>query len=142
MNLLPRPGTWISSCAGMLLTLVRHACASRQNKFAVHVLQQDRSLACHVREDSLDALGEKEGKEVEDAGKVYANQSAVGMFQLIFDESEHRRQIETDSSPSSGFSLRARGVHARSAAHLNKTFCYLFTQNGCLFEMIIRTCLS
>ena len=28
-------------------------------------------------------------------------------FQLIFDESEHCRQIETDSSPSSGFSLRA-----------------------------------
>jgi len=93
--------------AGMLLTLVRHACASRQNKFAVHVLQQDRSLACHVREDSLDALGEKEGKEVDDAGKVYASRPAVGMFQLIFDESEHCRQIETDSSPSSGFSLRA-----------------------------------
>ena len=91
----------------MLLTLVRHACASRQNKFAVHVLQQDRSLACHVREDSLDALGEKEGKEVDDVGKVYASQSAVGMFQLIFDESEHRRQTATDSSLSSGFSLRA-----------------------------------
>ena len=90
----------------MLLTLVRHACASRQNKFAVHVLQQDRSLACHVREDSLDALGEKEGKEVDDAGKVYASRS-VGMFQLIFDENEHRRQIETDSPPGSGFSLRA-----------------------------------
>src|SRR5258707_13157612 len=49
--------------AGMLLTLVRHACASRQNKFAVHVLQQDRSLACHVREDSLDALGERKEKK-------------------------------------------------------------------------------
>ena len=128
----------------MLLTLVRHACASRQNKFAVHVLQQDRSLACHVREDSLDALGEKEGKEVDDdAGKVYASRSAVGMFQLIFDENERRRQIETDSPLGSGFSLASsRGVHARSAAHLNKTFCYLFTQNGCLFEMIIRTYLS
>jgi len=55
--------------AGMLLTLVRHACASRQNKFAVHVLQQDRSLACHVREDSLGALGEEEGKEVDDTEK-------------------------------------------------------------------------
>jgi len=127
----------------MLLTLVRHACASRQKKFAVHVLQQDRSLACHVREDSLDALGEKEGKEVDDAGKVCASRPAVGMFQLIFDESEHCRQIETDSSPSSGFSLRgSRGVHARNTTHLNKTFCYLFTQNGCLFEMIIRTYLS
>lgn len=91
----------------MLLTLVRHACVSRQNKFAVHVLQQDRSLACHVREDSLDALGEKEGKEVNDAGRVYASRSAVCMFQLIFDESQHCRQIETDSSASSGFSLRA-----------------------------------
>jgi hypothetical protein len=53
-------------------------------------------------------LGEKEGKEVDDdAGKVYASRSAVGMFQLIFDENEHRRQIETDSPPGSGFSLRA-----------------------------------
>ncbi len=28
------------------------------------------------------------------------------------------------------------------SAQLNKTFCYLFTQKGCLFEMIIRTYLS
>ena len=88
-------------------------------------------------------VGEKEGKEVDDAGKVYASRPAVGMCQLIFDESERCRQIETDSSPSSGFSLRgSRGVHARNTTHLNKTFCYLFTQNGCLFEMIIRTYLS
>jgi hypothetical protein len=37
-----------------------------------------------------------------------------------------------------GLSWRSR----RNTTHLNKTFCYLFTQNGCLFEMIIRTCLS
>jgi len=43
----------------------------------------------------------------------------------------------------SGISPAAhRCFHARSAAYLNKTFCYLFTQNGCLFEMIIRTYLS
>src|SRR5712671_3004620 len=89
----------------MLLTLVRHACASRQNKFAVHVLQQDRSLACHVREDSLDALGEKEGKEVNDAGRVYASRSAC--FNLSLTKASPAGQIETDSSPSSGFSLRA-----------------------------------
>jgi hypothetical protein len=39
----------------------------------------------------------------------------------------------------SGFCLRA---HARKTAQLNKTFCYLFTQNGGLFEMIIRAYLS
>jgi hypothetical protein len=92
----------------MLLTLVRHACASRQNKFAVHVLQQDRSLACHVREDSLDALGEKEGKEVDDDAEKSTQAGLLSAcFQLIFDESEHCRQIETGSSASSGFSLRA-----------------------------------
>jgi hypothetical protein len=36
----------------------------------------------------------------------------------------------------------SRYAHARIAAQLNKTFCYLFTQKGCLFEMIIRTYLS
>lgn len=40
------------ACAGMLLTLVRHACASRQNKFKVHVLQLPLSLAYDVRKDS------------------------------------------------------------------------------------------
>jgi hypothetical protein len=34
----------------------------------------------------------------------------------------------------SGFRLRA---DARKAAQLNKTFCFFFTQKGCLFEMII-----
>jgi hypothetical protein len=50
---------------------------------------------------------ERRKKEVDDAGKVYASRSAVGMFQLIFDEIEYCRQIETDSSPSSGFKPRA-----------------------------------
>jgi hypothetical protein len=36
----------------------------------------------------------------------------------------------------------SRSAHARRTAQLNKTFCYLFTQKGCLFEMIIRTYLS
>jgi hypothetical protein len=49
----------------------------------------------------------KEKNVDDDAGKVYASRSAVGMFQLIFDENERRRQIETDSPPGSGFSLRA-----------------------------------
>jgi hypothetical protein len=65
------------------------------------------------------------------------------MFQLIFDESEHCRQIETDFlAKFRDLACGSCGVRARSAAHLNKTFCYLFTQNGCLFEMIIRTYLS
>src|SRR5712671_1881146 len=91
----------------MLLTLVRHACASRQNKFAVHVLQQGSVTGLPCPRGQSGRLGEKEGKEVDDAGKVYASRSAVGMFQLIFDENEHCRQIETDSPPGSGFSLRA-----------------------------------
>ena len=36
----------------------------------------------------------------------------------------------------------SRFAHARKAAQLNKTFCLLFTQKACLFEMIIHTYLS
>jgi hypothetical protein len=39
----------------------------------------------------------------------------------------------------SGFRLWA---HPHKTVQLNKTFCYLFTQIACLFEMIIRTYLS
>lgn len=48
MNLLPRSGTLIFLCAGMLLTLVRHEGAIRQNNFAVHVPQWRSSVACYV----------------------------------------------------------------------------------------------
>jgi ABC-type thiamine transport system ATPase subunit len=44
------------ACAGMLLTLVRHACASRQNKFKVHVLHLPLPLAYDVRKDSFICL--------------------------------------------------------------------------------------
>jgi len=33
----------------MWLTLVRHACANRQNKFKVHVPHRRDSLSCYVR---------------------------------------------------------------------------------------------
>jgi hypothetical protein len=54
MNLLPRSGPLnVFLWAGMLLTLVRHACARRQNKFEVHVLQLRELLASHVRKDNF-----------------------------------------------------------------------------------------
>ena len=36
----------------------------------------------------------------------------------------------------------SRFAHAHKTVQLNKTFCYLFTQFACLFEMIVRTYLS
>jgi hypothetical protein len=41
------------SCAAMLLTLVRHERASKQNNFEVHVLHQELLLACYVRKGSF-----------------------------------------------------------------------------------------
>jgi hypothetical protein len=40
------------------------------------------------------------------------------------------------------FACGAPAPLTRKAAQLNKTFCLLFTQKACLFEMIIRTYLS
>jgi hypothetical protein len=57
----------------------------------------------------------------------------------------HARKAAQEEIPRlrSGFRLRgSRFAHARKTAQLNKTFCLLFTQKGCLFEMIIRTYLS
>jgi hypothetical protein len=41
------------SWAGMWLTLVRHACARRQNNFKVHVLRWRELLAYDARKDSF-----------------------------------------------------------------------------------------
>jgi hypothetical protein len=48
--------------------------------------------------------------------------------------SQHARgRIVTPNAPD---------AHTHGKAQLNKTFCYLFTQTGSLFEMIIHTYLS
>ena len=60
MNLLLRSEPPISLWAGMLLTLVRHACVSRQNKFEVHVPDCRQSCRGHVHRYSAAANGSAE----------------------------------------------------------------------------------
>jgi hypothetical protein len=50
--------------------------------------------------------------------------------------------LRRKADPSTTLGISPGGSDAASPAQLNKTFCYLFTQKGCLFEMIIRTYLS
>jgi hypothetical protein len=61
----------------------------------------------------------------------------------------HARKTAQHADPShgSGFRLRALPVrcaqgYARKTAQLNKTFCFLFTEMDCLFEIIICNNLS
>lgn len=46
------------------------------------------------------------------------------------------------ADPSAMLGISSGGSDAANPVQLNKTFCYLFTQKVCLFEMIIRTYLS
>jgi hypothetical protein len=53
--------------------------------------------------------------------------------------------IVTPVDPFQSKTAKLVSLHERDGlctSPLNKTFCYLFTQIGCLFEMIIHTYLS
>jgi len=62
----------------------------------------------------------------------------------VFTPAKRLKELQ-QADPSTLLGIRLRPSAAltrRKTVQLNKTFCYLFTQTACLFEMIIRTYLS